>query len=107
MDLLIELGLAIGLASLLLALTPLYYMFISLGLLLGVLLLFAGVLGTFSACVCVLDRDLGYVPLPFVVGGCSTESCVSRVHSSSLSPFFPPLPPSLPPSLFSSIPRPL
>lgn len=46
MDLLIELGLAIGLASLLLALTPLYYAFISLFLLLGVLLLFAGVIGT-------------------------------------------------------------
>jgi hypothetical protein len=56
MDLLIELGLAIGLASLLLALTPLYYMFISLGLLLGVLLLFAGVLGTFIVWLCVGQR---------------------------------------------------
>jgi len=64
MDLLIELGLAIGLASLLLALTPLYYMFISLGLLLGVLLLFAGVLGTFVFCLCW--TDVSYAPWPFM-----------------------------------------
>lgn len=48
MDLFIEIGLGIGLTSLLLALTASYYMIITLSLLLGLLLLLAGVIDPFD-----------------------------------------------------------
>jgi len=64
MDLLIELGLAFGLASLLLALAPFYYMFITLAMLLGVLLLLAGVLGTL---IISMVQKVAMHPCPLMV----------------------------------------
>ncbi len=101
MDLLIELGLAIGLASLLLALTPLYYMFISLGMLLGVLLLLAGVLGTLIVC---MRQKLVMHSWPLMADeGIVTVVCLSCTR------FFPPghSLPSLPHSLPRSLRNPL
>lgn len=63
MDLLIEIGLGIGLTSLLLALTASYYMLISLSLLLGLLMLLAGAIDPFDVPWYVWAGILFYVAL--------------------------------------------